>query len=55
MEELSLTTLKIIAGAKIILLIFLFFTFLNLYKKNKPHIYLFIMTASAVSFYFILS
>ncbi len=53
--ELSITTLQIIGGAKIMLFIFVFLLVLFIWKKAKPWMYLIIITAAVAGFYYLLS
>jgi hypothetical protein len=55
MNELSLTTINIIALAKIVLLIYFGVTVFLIWKNKKPHWHLIAITTAIFAFYLILS
>lgn len=55
MNELSLTTLSIVANTKVVLFAFVFILILILFKKNRPWLYLLLITGALFLFYLFFS
>jgi len=53
--ELSMTTLQIIGGSKIILFVFIFLMIFLTWKKPKPWMYLVTISLAVAGFYILLS